>query len=114
VPFALGVLAAAGLTISKFGEASFLAQMSIAALVFLPIGMAAGFVSRAPIFVVGLVIVGGIAVAVTVDALSDSVDRNLFPLEILWLWVLAALPSFIGVIIGRLFSRRMNGEKVAV
>src|SRR4051812_40880501 len=84
VPFAMGVLAAAGLTISKFAEVSFLAEMSIAALVFLPIGIAAGFVSRAPSFVVGLVILGGIAVAVTVNALSDSVDRNLFPLEILW------------------------------
>jgi hypothetical protein len=52
---------------------------------------------------------GGIALSVLIDAIVDSAvysrDRNLFPLEIAWWWLIGIVPVTVGVIARHLLHR---------
>jgi hypothetical protein len=49
---------------------------------------------------------GGIVVGIIIDVIADSIlhsaDRNLFPFEIAYLWLVSVVPIAIGTYLGRL------------
>lgn len=52
----------------------------------------------------------GVAIGTVVDVFSDVRDRNLFPFEILWWWVLFAPAVFLGAVAGWI-AQRMRHSK---
>jgi ABC-type cobalamin transport system permease subunit len=57
----------------------------------------------APRFVSVVLFLGGVALGVMVDVIVDwavfARDRNLFPLELAWWWLIGVMPVAFGVIV---------------
>jgi hypothetical protein len=57
----------------------------------------------------------GIAVGIVIDSTIDLYffhrDRNLFPFEILYIWIIAALPVIVGSVLGCWFGLHVNRTK---
>jgi hypothetical protein len=62
-----------------------------------------------------ILLFGGVAAGVLIDVVIDfafyAVERNLFPLEVIYWWLLGALPIAAGVIVGHLLARNKKGSE---
>jgi hypothetical protein len=80
-------------------------EFGIAAIVLEPLAFLGARLSCVSAFVVGMFFLAGIACGVVIDAFTDTKDRNLFPLEIVWWWAVSLIPSALGIAAARIRRR---------
>lgn len=72
----------------------------LAFIVLFPVTLALAAFSERESWFVALFVLVGIGIGVMIDAFSDKVDRNLFPIEIMWWSVLLAPAIIAGTTLG--------------
>lgn len=68
------------------------------------------FLAKREVMAVVLFELVGVAMGTIVDAFSDDKDRNMFPIEIVWWWVLFSPAVLAGSVAGW-FAQRMRHKK---
>jgi len=88
-----------------FGATESIGHPIIALLVLVAAGMFAGYRTPDRVKAAGWSVYGALPVGVVVDVMIDwflrSFDRNLFPFEIVGWLILAPLPIYMGIVLGR-------------
>jgi hypothetical protein len=112
LPFALAI--GGTLAAYRFNEwapsGSTILVLGATAVLFGVLSMLAALrLSAVPHWALVLLMLGGIAVGVFIDAVVSEEDRNLFPFEIALLWLVLVAPIFAGAWLGRsLHARRQR------
>jgi hypothetical protein len=115
VPIVLGIVTPiAAYRLSQLIGMGEMGPTLLAVAIFVAAGTMAAYRSAMPPWLIALLIYCGVAFGTTFDALVDPVDRNLFPLEILWWWVVGALPVAMGIVLGRAMAKDKQRDESAV
>lgn len=69
--------------------------------IFVAVAAVAGYRAPDHFWETMFLIYVGVAFGVSIDALMSSSERNLFPFEIVWWWIVGALPTVMGLVLGR-------------
>jgi cytosine/uracil/thiamine/allantoin permease len=93
------------------GTANDVPFLAVSGLVFGVVGVLSAYLIRAPVWVVAILVYGGIAIGILIDSIIDqfafSKDRNLFPLEIVAMWTIALVPVAAGLLFGKRMRRNV-------
>jgi len=82
----------------------------LAFTVLFPVTLALAAFSERESWFIALFVLVGIGIGVIVDAFSDKVDRNLFPIEIIWWSVLFAPAVIAGTMLGWLIRKNRRNK----
>jgi|SRR5687768_42654 len=109
LPVAMAALVPIAMT-RGLGELEFGVSVVVTFLLLAPAATFASARLKSRHWLAAILMLGGIAVGVLVDVVVDFVlfarDRNLFPFEVVYWWLLGALPIAFGMIVGQLLTRR--------
>ena len=78
--------------------------------VLFPASFVLTFLAKRDVLAVVLFVLVGVAIGTIVNAFTDVKDRNLFPFEIVWWWVLFAPAVLLGVVSGWLTQRLRHNK----
>jgi hypothetical protein len=115
LPVIMGALVPIGVSRGPF-EAGFGVSVAATFLLLVPAATFAAVKLKSNRLFAAILMFGGLAAGVVVDVVIDlvffAIDRNLFPFEVMYWWLLGAIPIALGFVGGHLLTRKAkaNGE----